>query len=221
MLKSAIKKIMKSAIVLRLYNRLNPKNIFGFRKTNCFVNKGALLRGVSVQIRGTNNKIIIGKNSTLCGCTIKIFGNNNVINIGDECLINNGTFWIEDDEGVISIGNKTSVNGKTEFACIEGTKIAVGEDCMFSSGITLRTGDSHSIVDMYGKRINLSKNIDIGNHVWIGADVICLKGVSVSDNTIIGAKSLLTKSFQQKNTVIAGNPATVIKENVDWLRQRI
>ncbi len=71
---------------------------------------------------------------------------------------------------------------KTRLACIEGTSIEIGEDCMFSANIVFRTGDSHSIINSDGQRINASKSICIGNHVWIGNTVIVNKGVKVSDN---------------------------------------
>ena len=92
---------------------------------------------------------------------------------------------------------------------------------MLSSDISLRTGDSHSIITTDGKRINLSKNVYIGNHVWIGMRALVMKGSKILDNSIIGAGSLVTGKFSQKNIMLAGNPAKKIKENVDWKRERI
>ena len=92
---------------------------------------------------------------------------------------------------------------------------------MLSSNIYLRTGDSHSIIDMQGNRVNQSKNISIGEHVWIGQSVIVTKGVKVPSNSIIGAGSVVTKSFEESNVVLAGNPAFVRKRNVCWKRERI
>jgi serine acetyltransferase len=48
-----------------------------------------------------------------------------------------------------------------------------------------------------------------------------MKGTSIPCNTIIGAGAIVNKQFEHENTVIAGIPARVIKENVDWLRERI
>lgn len=154
-------------------------------------------------------------------CTIKIFGNNNIISIGSNCLINEGTFWIEDNESSISIGNDTTVNGKTEFACIEGKTISIGNDCMFSSNIVIRTGDSHSIINSEGLRTNPSSDVKIGNHVWIGEGTVFLKGTKVSDNSIVGTRALVTKPFYEKNIVIGGTPAKIIKRDINWLRERL
>ena len=59
--------------------------------------------------------------------------------------------------------------------------------------------------------------IKIGNHVWICSKVDILKGAGCGDNCVIGYRSLLTKQFDQNNVLIAGHPAKVIKENVEWI----
>ena len=182
---------------------------------------GGVLNSVDILINGVNNIIEIGEGCILRNCTIRVYGNNNRICIEENVQINSGQFWVEDDYGSIVIAKKTTVNGKTEFACIEGKNILVGEDCMFSSNITLRTGDSHSILDMQGKRINPSGDIVIGEHTWIGEGVTILKGVHLANNTIIGSKALITKSFLDEFTAIAGVPASVVKKAVKWDRKRL
>ncbi len=92
---------------------------------------------------------------------------------------------------------------------------------MFSANISIRTGDSHSVVDMHDKRINPSKDVRIGNHVWVGNTVIMTKGVIVSDNSIVGTGSVVTKAFNEENIVIAGNPAHSVKRNISWKRARL
>lgn len=92
---------------------------------------------------------------------------------------------------------------------------------MFSKDIVFRTGDSHSIVDENGIRINLSKDISIGNHVWVGNMVIVTKGAFVGDNCILGTGSIVTKAFRESNVILAGSPARIVKERINWLRKRI
>lgn len=56
----------------------------------------------------------------------------------------------------------------------------------------------------------IGAKINIGNNVWIGAGAIVLPGVTISDNSIIGAGSVVTKDVP-RNCVVAGNPAKIIK----------
>lgn len=175
-----------------------------------------------IKVKGKGNKIIIGELSRMINSNIEIHGNNNTIVIGDRSLITEGDFFIEDDLGIIEIGKDTNICGKTHLACIEGRSIKIGDECLFSSNIIVRTGDSHSIINSETKqRINSSKNVVIGNHVWIGNQVTILKGVNILDHTIVGTGALVTKSFNQENIILAGNPAKIIKSGIDWIGERI
>lgn len=86
------------------------------------------------------------------------------------------TFWLEeDDNNHIEIGANTTIESKAQLAACEGTKILIGDDCMFSHDIYVRTTDSHSIIDACGQRINEAKSIIIGHHVWVGMQCLILK----------------------------------------------
>ena len=181
----------------------------------------ALLDKVSFSVRGKNNVVIFDDFSRLRNCVISIRGNNNLIHVGSWCGLNQVEFCVEDDNNEIVIGDHTGIHGKTHLAAIEGTKIHIGKDCMFSSDIHFRTGDSHSIVDLSGKRINESKDIVIGNHVWVGTKVTCLKGAVVPEHSIVGACSLVTGKHSVPNCVVAGVPAKIVKKDVDWSSARV
>ncbi len=206
--------------LLVAYNRLNLHNRLRNRgnKLEC---KLSLLNNVKIKIKGKGNSITIDELSRIHDTLIYISGNNNVIVIGKKCYTRNLKLHIEDDSNMISIGDNTSVCGKTHLAAIESTRLIIGKDCMFSSDIRIVTGDSHSVVDMQGERINPSKDVVIGNHNWIGAKVTCLKGVCTADNCIIGASSTVTKKFDNPNCAIAGVPAKIVSTDLNWLAKRI
>ena len=206
---------------VQIYNHLNPFNKLRIRKTNTLDTGIVLLKKVKIDIKGNGNQIIIKDFSRLNNCHIYIHGDNNKIIIGKKCSLNCTEFWIEDSNNMIYLGEHTSISGKTHLAAIEGTNILIGEDCMFSSDIHFRTGDSHSIVDLENNRTNPSQNIKIGNHVWVGTKVTCLKNTEIADNCIIAATSTLRGKHLKTNCIIGGVPAKVLKENVNWLRERI
>lgn len=127
-----------------------------------------------------------------------------------------------DNESVLEIGSDTDIGIDLIMLVLEGKKVIIGKDCMFSSNITIMNSDAHSIISLdENERLNFSKDINIGDHVWIGAGVTILKGTDIQDNTIIGSRSLLTNKLYQNNCVYAGSPAELRRENVNWLRERI
>jgi len=178
------------------------------------------LRKNKIKISGNNNILYIGKNSLLRDSNIFIKGNNNILYIGDNCVVNNTSIILDNEGAEIRIGNKTSI-AKVQIVSLEPYKIEIGEDCMLSYDIEIRNTDSHKIYDKNtNERINEGSSINIGNHVWLGMRAIILKGVTIGDNSIVAAGSIVTKDVKA-NTIVSGNPAKQIKENVYWTREEV
>ncbi|MDR0586996.1 MAG: acyltransferase [Treponema sp.] len=180
--------------------------------------------GFSVEIKGDRNIIkfhlpIHGKNNT-----IKINNKGTIVDIGSSSLLNSlciscsGGF-----EQIIRIGNNTTIEGGLFIRVTYNAKIFIGNDCMFAHDIFIRATDAHSIIDKETKEIiNKPKHpIVIGDHCWIGQRCLIGKNAIIPANTIIGMGSIITKSFSKENTIIAGNPARIIKENIEWDRRDI
>ena len=135
--------------------------------------------------------------------------------------VHNGEFCIENDDNRIQIGAKSLICGPTHFAAIEGTSLILGKGCLVSSETFFRTGDSHSVLDMEGNRINRSKDIIIDDHVWICYKAGCTKGAGIAVDSILATGAICTKCFQNKNVVLAGIPARETKNNITWCKERL
>lgn len=139
-----------------------------------------------------------------------------MIELGKRNVFLNAELWLEDSENHVHFGDRNRILGKTHIAVIEGTSVIFGDECLFSTDVIFRTGDSHSIYEAgTNKRINPSRSIEVGNRVWFGNKTIILKGVSIADDCIVATGAVVTKPVQS-NTVVGGNPAKVLKQNVQW-----
>lgn len=181
----------------------------------------AYLKGCRVT-GGTGNTLIVEDYARLKNCRFHFEGTGNTVRIGKRCYCDHANFWIEDSGNTVSLGEHTYLAGEIQLAVMEGTAISIGRDCLFSSPVKIRTGDSHSLLQKStGRRINPSQSVTIGNHVWVGTDTTILKGVSVADGCVVGAGSLLCKTYENPNCVLAGVPAKEVRQDVDWTIERI
>ena len=162
-----------------------------------------------------NNKLVIDKTSNLKGCNIRIRGEDNFIEFQENTNFRNIKIEIRGKNCILVIKKGTIIGENTYISVREnGTKIIIGENCMFSRNSKIMTSDGHDIL-VNGKRVNFAKDIIIGNNVWVTDNVTILKGVTVGDGAVLAINSTVTKDVP-KNSIVAGNPATIIKGNVKW-----
>ncbi len=184
-----------------------------------------IVPGLSIDIDGENNIIIIDSECKFCNSIICCNGNNNEIIIEKSVYnISNLTvnFSGKLDNRKVHIKENVSIGGAKLNCWSENSKITIGQDCMLSYGIKIINGDGHILLDkLTNEYLKNNHNIycEIGNHVWIGLNSIICKNVKIPDNCVIGAGSVVTKSFNEENCAIAGNPAKIIKKNINWDRK--
>lgn len=206
--------------LLFLWNYNPLINRFRIKKNRLVITQ-SLLCGCRIVVHGTGNVIEIADGCKLYGFSISITGNNNKIILDKRVTGNSAEICIEDDGNQIFIGKDTKFAGKIHLACTESTQIRIGEDCLLSSEIVIRTGDSHSIVDKNGNRINHAKSVEIGNHVWVGHRALISKGSRLCDNSVVGTGAIVTSCFDMQGVVVAGVPAKVISTDIDWKYERV
>lgn len=186
---------------------------------------GNVLPGLEILIYGSNNIIKIHK---------PFYSSNSTIQIGNFPDIHNDGAYIEINSTSQFISNKIlAAYGKNQklyigsgttmrFARIvmsESSDIYIGNDCMFANDVTIHGADGHTIFDINtGKIYNATLHqVRINNHCWLCSSCLILKGAVIPKNSIVAARSTVTKSFDgEENILIAGNPAVIKKREINW-----
>lgn len=158
------------------------------------------------------NKIYFDK-SLSDKITIVFNGGNNTLKLGKNITIANA-FISFGNCGECTIGDNTEIIG-AEFY-VSYAKVSIGRDCLFSVQIIVRTHDGHHIFDSEShKRINFSKDVEIGDNVWVGFKALLLAGTKIGTGSVVGACAVTSGKFGE-HKIIAGVPAKVIRENICW-----
>lgn len=179
------------------------------------------MKNNDADIHGTGNIVQIPKSSNIM---IHIYGNNNKVIVEEGVYAPSLSILIgvagevDTNNCTIHIGKNFTSGGGFVHICEDNTTFEIGEDCMFSDDIHIWASDTHSILSE-GKCLNIGKYIKLGKHVWLGYGVTILKNTIISDNSIVGARSVVGGVFDQKGSIIAGNPAKVVRTGINWDRR--
>ena len=146
--------------------------------------------------------------------SVKVFGRNirvgnfpHLISTPDNC-IRFTAMGHRGGDAHISIGDYVLISPGVRISAAES--VTIGNACMFAANVYISDSDWHGIYNR-ARPFRCTKPIAIGNNVWVGDSAIVCKGVSIGDNSVIGAGSVVTRDVPA-NTVVAGNPARPIRE---------
>lgn len=180
-------------------------NILVFSPASCHIEKDAeiLIDGKLTFNLRSNPKI---KNRT---CGYLIIGKKAKLQLNGYFDVLSGCTIGISDGAVLSM-RSGYMNYGAKIYCFN--KISMGNDVRISEGVTIRDSDNHTILD---GRHQKSSPISIGDHVWIGLNSTILKGVTIGDGAIIAAGAVVVHDVPPKS-IVAGIPARVIRENVEW-----
>ncbi len=146
--------------------------------------------------------VVIGKHvSCYAGCSFAI-AENGTCTIGDFTLLN-GALIMADDK--IDIGSH----------CLISWNVGIADSDFHPLEPAQRLIDAQALAPFFKDRPARPKlktaPVRIADNVWIGMNAVILKGVTIGENSIVAAGSVVTKSIPP-NTVVAGNPAVIVKE---------
>lgn len=136
------------------------------------------------------------------------------LSIGKNCYIEHNVFFkfigVYSGNRSIIIGNNTFIGNSAEFNISKG--IVIGDDVLIASGSKFIDHDHGSNVGQLMREQNsIEKEIIIGNNVWLGVNVVVLKGVKIGDGAIVAAGAVITKDVPS-NEIWGGVPAKKIGE---------
>jgi acetyltransferase-like isoleucine patch superfamily enzyme len=136
--------------------------------------------------------------------------------IDGDFIIGPGVHILISREGSLRIGGRKLESG-SGITCrsriMVERSLSIGYDCIIAFGVYLTDSDWHSIE---GKQRCLPVNI--GDHVWVAHDVSVLKGAEIANGCIVAPKSTVTGRFETEACLLAGSPAKVKREHVQWSR---
>ncbi len=117
------------------------------------------------------------------------------------------------DNGTLEIGSNFYCNKNCFISCSEG--IRIGSDNLWGWNVSIRDSDGHTIIHNGTEKAS-SAPVEIGDHVWIASYADILKGVHISNNSVIAYRSCVTKSVPCDNVLVAGCPAKIVQDDIDW-----
>lgn len=200
---------MKVVTALENYSDENGNRIIFNNKIN---------ESISIRFTGKNNTLIVIDGAFPADLLINFDCDNGLCEIGKT----RGRFNLRiGQDSKIVIGDNVTTTQRCFISAAEGAQVTIGNDCMISVGVSIRSDDSHAIFDVEsGLRVNESKDVSIGEHVWIGQEAAILGGSTVGNGSVIGFRSLV-KGCIPNNCVAAGVPARVVRRNTAWERPHL
>ncbi|MBV8068871.1 MAG: acyltransferase [Acidobacteriaceae bacterium] len=166
----------------------------------------------------------------------------NVVVLGPRTRIN-GTLWFQGSRGLMVFagdvewwsfldvrlssneetffwGARSTSNGASVVMQGDRGNVAVGEDCMFATDVTIRNSDLHGMIDMEtGHWLNPPGHVHLEPHVWLGQGAKILKNATVGYGSIVAAGAVVTGDLPRFSAA-GGIPARVIRRNVSSTRGR-
>ena len=132
------------------------------------------------------------------GCRFSCRFASNRIGLYHTCMLTT------EDNAVLEIGRGSGFSGVSIW-CFK--RIVIGNNVRVGANVTIMDGDAHQD----DPRAGMNKDVLIEDNVWIGANTMVMKGVTIGKNALIGAGSIVTKDIPS-NVIAAGNPCKVIRE---------
>lgn len=194
----------KTAIKLPIFvghktriDKLSRNITFGCKPTTFMVRIG--WGGTEGRETGKKNYLLLNKNASL--------------KFNGKCTMSSGVSLIL-DLGSFEIGDNFFCNKNCTFSCND--KITIGDNVLFGWNVELLDSDNHKLIHKNRAESCDRGEIKIGNRVWVAAFSHILKNSAIPDGSVVAYNSLVTKRFDGEKLLLAGSPARVVEEQIEW-----
>ena len=208
---------------IKLQFRKKSNNKIFIIDKNGVKKRAFFIKGLKVNFKGTNAQVVLYKPfPKFIDCEI-FCGNNSQVEIKSSThKVTKLKIYATKNDCKCYLGSDFSCQNKCSLLLNKeaNKKITIGDNCMFGSNVYIRTTDSHPIYDKEtNELINSGGDVIIGNNVWLGMNVTVLKNTKIADGCVVATGSIVTKDCAIFDSIYAGTPAKLIKENVKWARE--
>ncbi|WP_104161368.1 acyltransferase [Arthrobacter sp. ZGTC212] len=188
---------------------------------NKILYEGREIPGVRVEFSGSNNTMEVLSDVRLAKLNVVFDCDNGTFRMAGNKFGAFSGFIRVGQDSTVSLGHDVTATNACVISAVEGTSVIIGNDVMLASENEIRADDGHAIFDVESEtRVNWSKNITIGDHVWVAKRAVLLGGASIGDGSVVGFGSIVTGTVPN-NCVAAGVPAKVIRQNIAWERPHL
>lgn len=163
----------------------------------------------------TNSTVVVASRATP-PTTVTLWGNGALVVIGAGTTLPGSNLACGGNSAIV-LGENISCAGDATLNARNGGLIWVGSGGLWSNRIYVSTDDMHAILDAEtGERINVyGGSVLVGDHVWLGLEVMLLGGTTVGRDCVVGARSVV-KIDAPSNSIVTGVPARVTRRGVNW-----
>ncbi|WP_428258077.1 acyltransferase [Gallibacter sp. Marseille-QA0791] len=191
--------------------------------TNCIIGNPKLINSKIEFASTANNNILYCEDGVKIKDSKIVFqGDNSLIYFskGKRPLYFAGI--VMQHNNVLYTGEELAITGRCRILLYEGKHLIIGNDCLFATDVYFRNADPHLIYDVNTKkRMNESKSIFVGDHVWMGQQTFILKGSKIGSGAIVAGKAVVAGKEIFSNSCWGGNPAKHISQGIFWLKDTV
>lgn len=196
-----------------------PQELLNLPDDNRFIGELPAMTNSTVKFAGSNNILYCEKGVKMEGSSIFFNASNSIVYLSSSKFVYRLSAFINNNN-VFYMGKNNSETSVLHVVLSEQKHCIIGKNGMFSREVWIRNADPHLIYNAENKaRINPTKSVFIGDHVWIGQSATILKGTQIDSGSIIGAMSVVSGKKIPNNVSGAGNPYKQLSQNIFWSRE--